>query len=455
MTFSERDGAAAVARVRRAEHLRGRLALPGDKSITHRALILGAIAEGDSRVLAGSDGLDCNSTAALLTALGVAVERLGDPVAGRVDRLIRSPGIQGWREPEGPLDAGNSGTTLRLLSGVLAGRPFYAVIDGDASLRSRPVARIIEPLRQMGATLFARAADSLPPLTIVGHRPLRGIRYRTPVPSAQVKSSILLAGLAAEGYVEVREAVATRDHTERMLRARGVRLESADAGDGQEHTVGMEGGQHVDRRDERVPGDISAAAFWLVAGAAHPDAELVLEEVGVNPTRRSIIDLLRAMGARIEERPLTADGSEPTAELTVRSSRLEAIDLGTADVARAIDEIPALCVAAACARGVTRIRGAGELRRKESDRVAGIAQGLTALGARVEAEGDDLVVHGAADRPGFGLRGTNVAAWNDHRLAMAFAVAGLLAAGETVVHGAASAAVSYPGFFDECERVRA
>ena len=445
-----------VARVRQAARLRARLRLPGDKSITHRALILAALAEGESRVFDGSDGLDCNSTAQVLGALGVTVERIGDAAGGRVDRLVRSPGVAGWREPLGPLDAGNSGTTLRLLAGALAGAPLYAVLDGDGSLRQRPVARIIEPLRQMGATLLARAAGSLPPVTVVGRRPLRGIQYRTPVPSAQVKSSILLAGLAAEGRVEVRETVATRDHTERMLMARGVRVERAGGtGEEQEYSAGMEGGQHLEQRDERVPGDVSAAAFWLVAGAAHPDAELVLERVGVNPTRRAVIDLLRAMGARIDERPLSGVDGEPTADLIVRSSRLEGIDLGPSDVARAIDEVPALCLAAACARGDTRIRGAGELRRKESDRIAGIAEGLGALGARIEIEGDDLLVRGAADRPAFGLRGASVDAHDDHRLAMVLAVAGLLAPGETAVGEAASAAVSYPGFFDTLERMRA
>ena len=452
-------------RVRQAQRLRGRLRLPGDKSITHRALILAALAGGESRILDGSDGLDCNSTAAILEALGVEVTRVGEPHGGRVDRLVRSPGRAGLRRPPGVLDAGNSGTTLRLMAGVMASLPMEVTIDGDASLRRRPVARIIDPLRRMGATLRAHASDTLPPLTIVGRSPLRAIDHRTAVPSAQVKSAVLLAGLAAEGSVTVREAVATRDHTERMFAARGVEVSSAGGASsdgGASSTVGaeecvitMEGGQPVLPRDERVPGDVSAAAFWLVAGACHPDAEIEIDGVGVNPTRRAVIDLLRAMGADILERPAAAGGSEPMADLRVRSSRLQAIEIGPADVARAIDEIPALCLAAACASGTTRIHGAGELRAKESDRIAGIADGLAALGARVEVDGDDLTIHGGAGRPAFGLDGTATHSRGDHRLAMLFAIAGLLATGETLIHGAASAAVSYPGFFTDLERVRA
>ncbi len=439
--------------VRPAARLRGRLRLPGDKSITHRALILAGIAEGTSRILGGSDGLDCNSTAGVLQALGVTVERLGPPDGGRVDRLVRSPGRAAWREPVGVLDAGNSGTTLRLMAGVLAGTPMYAILDGDASLRGRPVARIIEPLRRMGATLHARSADTLPPVTIVGRAPLTAIVHRPRVPSAQVKSAVLLAGLSAEGTVQVHEAVPTRDHTERMLRARGVSVHGAPA-DGA-WLVTMEGGATVRALDEQVPGDVSAAAFWLVAGAAHRDAELTLESVGVNPTRRAVIDLLGRMGARIREEPVAEGAAEPMANLTVSTSDLHAIDLDADDVARAIDEIPALCLAAACASGTSRIRGAGELRRKESDRIAGIVEGLSALGVRISADGDDIEITGGAERRSFGLAGAPVRTHDDHRLAMTFAIAGLLAEGETSLDESASAAVSYPGFFSDLERMRA
>jgi 3-phosphoshikimate 1-carboxyvinyltransferase len=457
-----------LARIHPAARLRGVLRVPGDKSITHRALILAALTEGESRVLAGSDGFDCNSTAGVLGALGVEIERTGTADGGRVDRLVRSPGRSGLRQPEAVLDCGNSGTTLRLVAGVLAGLPVRAVLDGDTSLRRRPVARIIAPLRRMGAALHARDEDTLPPVTVTGRTPLLGIDFRTPVPSAQVKSAILLAGLSAQGTVIVRETVATRDHTERMLRARGVELsqgvEALDDGV-EEYVVSMHGGQALRRRDEVVPGDLSAAAFWLVAGAAHPDAELRIEGIGVNPTRRATIDLLRRMGASIEERPSaggTATGhpdtsaeGEPIADLVVQSSRLQAIDVGPAETAAAIDEIPVLCVAAACAHGTTRFRGIAELRHKESDRVAGMAEGLAALGVEVSVDGNNLAIigNGGRVRPIQGASGLR--SHDDHRLAMAFAIAGLLADGDTVLDGAASVPVSYPGFFTDLERVRA
>jgi len=274
----------------------------------------------------------------------------------------------------------------------------------------------------------------------------------TPVPSAQVKSSILLAGLRAEGRTTVRERVATRDHTERMLRARGVAVERATTDDGVAWTV--EGGTAVQAIDQHVPADVSAAAFWLVAGAIHPDAELTLRDVGVNPTRRAVIDLLRAMGADIEERPSTTPGEagvgEPIADLVVRSSDLRAIDMAPADVAAAIDEIPVLCLAAARAHGTTTIRGAGELRQKESDRIAGVAAGLAALGVRVEIDGDDLRIRG-----GTALRGAPTDSLDDHRLAMTFAVAGLVATDHTTIERPSAAAISYPGFFADLEGVRA
>jgi 3-phosphoshikimate 1-carboxyvinyltransferase len=290
-----------VATVRRATRLRGELRLPGDKSISHRALLFAALAEGESRIVGAGDGADIRSSAGIIEALGATVERAGDE--GRtVDYRVTSPGANALREPAGSLDCGNSGTSLRLFAGMLAGQPMTAVLDGDASLRRRPVARIIEPLRSMGAVLHARRNDSLPPLTVVGRTPLRSIDYTTPVPSAQVKSAVLLAGLRAEGPTTVREAVATRDHTERMLRARGIDVARDDRPDHVAWTI--EGGRTVGGVTERVPGDVSAAAFWLVAAALHPDAELTIRAVGVNPTRRAIIDLLLAMGADIDERSL-------------------------------------------------------------------------------------------------------------------------------------------------------
>jgi 3-phosphoshikimate 1-carboxyvinyltransferase len=446
------SAAEVAATIRPADRLRGELRLPGDKSISHRALILAALADGESGIEAAGDGADVRSTADIVAALGASVERLRED--GRtVDYRVVSPGADGLTEPTATLDCGNSGTSLRLVAGMLAGLPFTAVLDGDDSLRRRPVARIIEPLRSMGAVLQARDNDSHPPLTVVGATPLRPIDYRTPVPSAQVKSAILLAGLRAEGRTTVREAVATRDHTERMLRARGIRVERDDGPDDAAAWT-VEGGRTVRAIAERVPGDVSAAAFWLVAGAVHPDAELTIRDVGVNPTRRAVIDILRSMGASIDEDShgdVPDDGvGEPLADLTVRTSELRAIELGPADVAAAIDEIPVLCLAATQARGTTVIRGAGELRHKESDRIAGIAAGLDALGARIEVDGDDLRIHGGAL-----LRGAPTDSLDDHRLAMTFAVAGLIADGETSVARPASAAISYPGFFGELERIGA
>ncbi len=473
---------ADVAIVTPARRLRGELVVPGDKSISHRALMLATLAAGESRISGAGDGADVRSTAGICRALGATVERGSDSeravdsrqAAATVDYRVVSPGVDGLREPVGDLDCGNSGTSLRLFAGIVAGLPFRTVLDGDDSLRRRPVARIIEPLRAMGATVHARSGDSLPPLTVDGHNRLLAVDRWTPVPSAQVKSAILLAALRAEGRTTVREFVATRDHTERMLRARGIAVTTValapTEADGRHGAVAvsLEGGRTMEAIDERVPGDVSAAAFWLVAGAIHPDAELTLLGVGINPTRRAVIDLLRAMGADIEESPVAAaanagstsdaDGAirtrtddgigEPLADLRVRSSALRAIDLGPADVAAAIDEIPILCLAASRAVGTTTIRGAGELRHKESDRIAGTAAGLRALGVAVDVDGDDLRVEGEAR-----LAGATVDSLDDHRLAMMFSIAGLVAGGRTTVLRPASAAISYPGFFDDLGRV--
>ena len=437
--------------VRPAARLRGTPSLPGDKSISHRALLLALLADGESRIAAAGDGADVRSTAGVVAALGASVER-GAERAGRVDYRVISPGGDALVEPEVILDCGNSGTTTRLVAGLLAGRQLFAVLDGDASLRRRPMGRVVEPLRAMGATFVGRGGDTLLPMAVRGRARLSPLDYRTPVPSAQVKSAILLAGLAADGETRVTEAVATRDHTERMLRARGVAVRESTAADGT-HTVTMVGPAAVAPIADTVPADPSGAAFWLVAAAIHPDAQLRLEGVSTNPTRRAIIDILRRMGASIEEIAIEGPGGpdgEPLADLVVRSSELRGIDLSPAEVAGAIDEIPILALAAAAASGTTRIRGASELRHKESDRVAGIAAGLAALGADIRVEGDDIEIRG-----GRRLAGAATETHDDHRLAMTFAVAGLIAEGETVIDRAGSAAISYPGFFRELEGVRA
>ena len=448
---SVREGAALV---RSAARLRGEPRLPGDKSISHRALLLALLAEGESTILQAGDGEDVRTTAAVVARLGATVQRLADR-DGRVDYRVASPGRERLAEPETVLDCRNSGTTLRLTAGIVAARPFFAVLDGDASLRRRPVARIARPLAEMGATVAARAGGTLPPVAVTGAAPLRPIDHATAVPSAQVKSAVLLAGLGAEGATTVRETVATRDHTERMLRARGVAVRTEAWGpDGAGARVSVDGPARVAPAADVVPSDPSAAAFWLVAGAAHPDAELVLRAVGTNPSRRAIIDLLRRMGASIDETPAGGTGEggdgEPVADLAVRSSELHGIDVSPREVAAAIDEVPVLCLAAALASGTTRIDGVGELRHKESDRVAGIATGLAALGARVAVDGDTMTIDG-----GRLLAGAVTESLDDHRLAMTFAIAGLIAGGETAVLDAGCAAISYPGFFDEIERVRA
>ncbi len=445
------DAADDVLVVRPAARLRGTPALPGDKSISHRALLLALLAAGESTIAAAGDGEDVRTTARVIAALGAHVERTAAR-GSRVDYRVVSPGGAALTEPEGVLDCGNSGTTTRLLAGLLAGRDLFAVLDGDASLRRRPMGRVTEPLARMGAVFAGRGGGTLLPLAITGRGVLSPIRYDTPVPSAQVKSAVLLAGLAADGETAVTESIATRDHTERMLRARGIAVEETTGPDGA-HTVRLDGPVLPAAIAETVPSDPSGAAFWLVAGAAHPDAELRLEGVSTNPTRRAIIDILRRMGASIEEidrpAPGGADG-EPLADLVVRSSDLRGVDLSPADVAAAIDEIPILALAAAVASGTTRFRGAGELRHKESDRIQGIADGLTALGAQVRVEGDDIEIHG-----GTRLTGAVTETHDDHRLAMTFAIAGLIAGGETVVSRPGSASISYPGFFQELEGVRA
>jgi 3-phosphoshikimate 1-carboxyvinyltransferase len=449
-SFAPARAGRSVIDLEPARALRGSPVLPGDKSISHRALMLGLLAAGTSRVSGASDGADVTSTLGVVRALGASVVETipADGSGGRL-LVVESPGSDALRAPAATLDCGNSGTTLRLFAGILAGQAFESVLDGDASLRRRPVARIIEPLRAMGAAMGGRRHDTLPPVRIRGRLDLRAIDWRPSVPSAQVKSAILLAGLRATGTTRVHEAVPTRDHTERMLRARGVRVAVADDGPGR--VIEIEGGQPVVARDAMVPGDASAAAFWLVAGAIHPDAELSLSGVGTNPGRRTVIDLLREMGASIDEvpRPATGPDDEPAADLVVRSSELHGIDVAAATTTGAIDEIPVLCLAASQARGRTTFRGVGELRHKESDRIAGIVAGLAALGADVSVDGEDITVAGPTP-----LHGAAVDGLGDHRLVMTFAIAGLVASGRTRVVDAASAAISDPGFLAELERIR-
>lgn len=433
--------------VRSPRRLEGTLVVPGDKSISHRAAIFNAIAEGTARVTGYADGEDCQATLACLRAMGVpvAARPSQDSAAapGAFDLEIEGVGLWGLREPADALDARNSGTTLRLLTGLLAGqgrdRDFFCVLTGDSSLRSRPMGRITEPLREMGARIWGRAGGALAPLAIVGS-PLRGTEHRLAVASAQVKSALLLAGLYADGLTVVEEPAASRDHTERLLTAMGARLGQ----DGRRSWI--ESGP-LRAVDLRVPGDMSSAAFWLVAGLVHPEARVQVRGVGVNPTRTGLLDALAAMGARVRVENARTEGGEdgePVADLTVESTALRETEVAGELVPRLIDEAPVLAVAAALARGTTVIRDAAELRVKESDRVAMTAMELRKMGAEIEELPDGMVIHGKGV-----LRGAVVDSHGDHRLAMALAVAGLAAQGETVVRGAEAVAVSYPRFWED------
>ena len=417
-------------RVHPVRRLRGETQVPGDKSVSHRAALLGAVAEGVTEVQGYLEAEDCLRTIGAIQALGVEVTRKA-PGHYR----IAGTGLRGLQEPADVIDCGNSGTTARLLLGVLATQPFWTLLTGDASLRRRPMARVAEPLRGMGATIVGRAGGTRLPLAVRGAERVKAIACVTPVASAQVKSAVLLAGLAADGPVAVTEPAPSRDHSEVMLRAFGARLDRC--GTTVTLTPGPLRGTAV-----QVPGDISSAAFLLVAAAVIPDARVTVHGVGVNPTRTGILDVLEAMGARVARSGETGEG-EPTAALTLGSTALGPATVGGALIPRLIDEVPAIAVAAALGRGVTEIRDAGELRVKESDRIAALARELGRMGVRVEERPDGMAIAG-----GQRLRGARVDSGGDHRMAMALTVAGLVADGETVVEDVACVATSFPGFAD-------
>jgi 3-phosphoshikimate 1-carboxyvinyltransferase len=419
--------------------LAGRVSVPGDKSVSHRAALLGALAAGVTEVEGFLEGEDCQRTLAAVAALGADVTRKGPG-----HYVIRGVGPEGLGEPEDVVDCGNSGTTARLLAGVLAGQPFVTVLTGDASLRRRPMDRVVEPLGRMGARVLGRAGGRRLPLAIAGVRPLRALHHVSPVPSAQVKSAVLLAGLWAEGPVAVTEPAPSRDHTERMLAALGadVRVEGT--------TVTLHPGRPLRGRPVRVPGDISSAAFFLVAGAAAPDGEVTVEDVGVNPTRTGVLDVLAAMGADVG-RVEAGEPGEPRATLRVGPAALRGVTIAGPLVPRAIDELPILAVAGACASGPTEVRDAAELRVKESDRIRALASELGKMGVRVEERPDGFRIAGRG--PGAPFRGARVSSWGDHRLAMALVVAGLLADGPTLVEDVACIATSYPEFVATVRRL--
>ena len=411
--------------------LQGVLRVPGDKSISHRGAIIGAIAHGTTRVSGFLQADDCRSTLRCLRAAGV-------PIDERVDEIeVRGRPLQ---EPEEVLDVGNSGTTIRLLAGVLAGHPFHSVLTGDASIRRRPMDRIADPLRRMGARVSGRQGGRLAPLAIDGGR-LSGIDYVTPVASAQVKSAVLLAGLFAAGPTSVREPAQSRDHTERMLGVFGAAVER----DGL--TTRLRGPVALRAAQVRVPGDFSSAAYFIVAASLVPGSRVEIRDVGLNPTRTGLLDILTMMGARVEVADLREEGGEPVGTVAVRATPLHGAVIGGDLVPRAIDELPVLAVAACLAEGETVIRDAAELRVKESDRVEALARELGRLGARVEPRPDGMVIAGG--RP---LRGGRVTSGGDHRIAMSLAVAGLCAGGSVTVDDPGNIETSFPGFAEALRR---
>lgn len=418
-------------RVSRPARLRASIDVPPDKSISHRALLFNAVAEGQATIEGILDSEDVRSTARCLAALGVPVDW---PEGSSVAR-IAGQGLHGLFESDDVLDCGNSGTSMRLLMGLLAGHPLLSVLTGDASLRSRPMARVIQPLREMGATLYGRKGDTLAPIVVKGGR-LRGIRYATPVASAQVKSAILLAGLYADDETTVTEPARSRDHTERLLEAMGVTIHRGD------RSVTVRPPERLCALSLRVPGDISSAAPWMVLAACHPDAEVVLRGVNVNPTRTGIVDILRAMGASIELLEERTTGGEPVADIVVRSSKLRGTTVSGELVPRAIDELPLVALAAAAADGVTVVRDAAELRVKESDRVRAVVDTLGRMGADIHERDDGFEVRGPT-----ALHGARLNAHGDHRIGMLGAIAGCLAEGETTVVDDA-VGVSYREFWE-------
>jgi 3-phosphoshikimate 1-carboxyvinyltransferase len=410
--------------------IRGEITVPGDKSISHRAIMLAALADGTSRIDGFLEGDDTRATAAMFRELGVAIET---PAPAR--RIVHGVGIDGLTAPASDLDCGNAGTGMRLLAGVLAGQAFDSVLVGDASLSLRPMRRVIEPLAEMGAAIDSEDGG-LPPLRIRGGRLLRGNRYAWPVASAQVKSAVLLAGLRASGTTEVREPRPTRDYTERMLAAFGWPIGFAPG------RAALEGGHRLRATDVVVPADFSSAAFFIVAATLVPGSELVLRGVGLNARRTGLLDVLRAMGADIRENAWREQSGEVVADLVVRHARLRGIDVPQARVPDMIDEFPILFIAAAAAGGTTTVRGAAELRVKESDRIATMARGLRALGIRMTETPDGAVIEGGA------LHGGRVESRGDHRVAMSFAVAGLLASSAVTIGDCANVATSFPGFVE-------
>lgn len=435
--------------------LRGELSVPGDKSISHRAVMLGSLAKGTTEIRGFLPGADCLSTISCFRAMGVRILQEKDHVT------VSGRGLRGLRKPESPLDCGNSGTTLRLISGILAAQPFDTVLTGDDSIRKRPMDRIMIPLSRMGAEIRSIPGNGCAPLSIKGKQfsgsstspagsfgPLRGISYESPIASAQVKSAVLLAGLSAGGKTSVKEPFLSRDHTERMLRAFGAEVHSGTAPDGRP-VAAVSPAEELSAAAVSVPGDLSSAAFFLCGALMVPGSDLLIRNVGINPTRSGILDVVSAMGGSVELLPgKHADDAEPAADLHIRASRLHGTEIGGSLIPRLIDELPVIAAMACAAEGTTVIRDARELKVKESDRIRAMAEGLSRMGAAVTETPDGLIIEGG--RP---LRGAAVDSRGDHRVAMAFSILSLLADGPVTVSDPDCVSVSAPDFYRDLKSV--
>lgn len=416
--------------------LNGTIAVPGDKSISHRAVMFGAIAEGTTKISNFLQGEDCLSTISCFQKLGITIEQNGNDVT------VYGKGLDGLREPKDVLDVGNSGTTIRLMLGILANAPFHCTVIGDSSIGKRPMKRVTGPLREMGAKIDGREDGQYTPLSIRGGN-VKGIHYHSPVASAQVKSAILLASLQGDGVASVTEPLQSRDHTERMLRAFGCTV------DVQGLTVSLQGGQSLFATDIEVPGDISSAAFFLVAGAIVPSSKIVLKNVGLNPTRTGILDVLSEMGATISINNIRNEEFEPCGDITIETSKLKGIEISGSLIPRLIDEIPIIALLATQAQGTTIIKDAEELKVKETNRIDTVVDELKKLGARIEATKDGMIIYGNQ-----ALHGNVVDSHGDHRIGMMLAIASCIAGEEVEIENSDAVAVSYPNFFDQLEALQ-
>ena len=414
--------------IKPAKKLSGEISVQGDKSISHRAVILGSIAEGTTRVTNFLPSEDCIRTIKAFEAMGINIEM------NRNTLIINGKGLNGLTEPNDVMDMGNSGTSARLLCGLLSGQPFFSVMTGDSSLRRRPMKRVADPLRMMGATIWGRGGGDFLPMCIKGSE-IKGITYKLPVASAQVKSAILFAGLYAKGRTSVEEITTSRDHTERMMVYFGINLMRKGS------ILIVEGGEKPSAKEVEVPGDISAAAFFMVGASLIEGSEVVIKDVGINPTRTGIIDILRKMGASIEISNQREMGAEPAGDIRIKSALLKGIEIKGDVIPRCVDELPVICIAAAVAEGETVIKDASELRVKESDRIAVMAECLSRVGVEVETYPDGMRIKG-----GMGLKGTVCNSHGDHRIAMSMAIAGLITEGEMTIEDTECINTSFPEF---------